>query len=117
MPVAAATVRITGFLSLFVLPLVSLFKPVLPIALSLTLIITGYICIMVGMEQLKNSTERGVAGIVAVVLAMPDPKSTVYAVVVGVVLYFLIERKRLFGRAATTEISTPITEQPEGKSS
>ena len=64
----------------------------LPIALSLTLVLTAYICIMVGMEELKGSTERGVAGIVAVTLAMPDPKATVYAVVIGLVLYWLIER-------------------------
>lgn len=89
---------ITALAALFVLPLVTLFQPVLPIALSLTLILTGYICIMVGMEQLKDNTERGVAAMVAVVLAMPDPKSTVYAVVVGVVLHFLVERKKMFGR-------------------
>lgn len=92
------TFWITGLAALFILPLVTLFKPVLPIALSLTLILTAYICIMVGMEQLKNSTERGVAGIVAVTLAMPDPKSTVYAVVIGLVLYLLIERPKLLGK-------------------
>ena len=92
------TFWITGMIALFVLPLVTMFKPVLPIALSLTLILTAYICIMVGMEQLKNPTERGVAGIVAVTLAMPDPKSTVYAVVIGLLLYFLIERPRLMGK-------------------
>jgi len=92
------TFWISGLLALFALPLVTIFKPVLPIALSLTLILTAYICIMVGMEQLKNSTERGVAGIVAVTLAMPDPKSTVYAVVIGLVLYFFIERPKLLGK-------------------
>ncbi|NRA55858.1 MAG: xanthine/uracil/vitamin C permease [Gammaproteobacteria bacterium] len=92
------TFWISGLLALFALPLVTIFKPVLPIALSLTLILTAYICIMVGMEQLKNSTERGVAGIVAVTLAMPDPKSTVYAVVIGLVLYFFIERPTLLGK-------------------
>ncbi|MCB1638291.1 MAG: hypothetical protein KDI15_05545, partial [Thiothrix sp.] len=91
------TFWLTGLIALFILPLVTLFKPVLPIALSLTLILTAYICIMVGMEQLKNSVERGVAGIVAVTLAMPDPKSTVYAVVIGLVLYFLIERGHHIG--------------------
>jgi hypothetical protein len=91
------TFWISGLAALFALPLVTLFKPVLPIALSLTLILTAYICIMVGMEQLKDSVERGVAGIVAVTLAMPDPKSTVYAVIVGLVLYFLIERPSLLG--------------------
>ncbi|WP_370232787.1 xanthine/uracil/vitamin C permease [Neptunomonas phycophila] len=93
-----ATFWMTGLVALFILLLVTLFKPVLPIALSLTLILTAYICIMVGMEQLRNPTERGVAGIVAVTLAMPDPKSTVYAVVIGLVLYFLIERPKLLGK-------------------
>ena len=86
------TFWITGLIAVFMLPLVSVFKPVLPIALSLTLILTGYICLMVGFEQLNNNTERGVAGIVAVTLAMPDAKATVYAVVIGLVLYWLIER-------------------------
>ncbi|WP_227814727.1 solute carrier family 23 protein [Nitrogeniibacter aestuarii] len=99
------TFWIVGFFALFLLPLVSIFKPVLPIALSLTLVLTAYICIMVGMEELKNSTERGVAGIVAVTLAMPDPKSTVYAVVIGVVLYFLIERGHHIGKREKEDLS------------
>ena len=41
----------------------------------------------------------GVAGIVAVTLAMPDPKATVYAVVIGLVLYWLIERPNAAQRA------------------
>lgn len=82
----------TGLVAVFILPLVTFFKPVLPIALSLTLLLTAYICIMVGIEQLKSSAERGVAGIVAVTLAMPTPQSTIYAIAIGVVLYLLIER-------------------------
>jgi len=92
------TFWLSGLIALFILPLVTLFKPVLPIALSLTLILTAYICIMVGMEQLKSSTERGVAGIVAVTLTMPDPKSTIFAVSIGLILHFLIERPRLLGK-------------------
>ena len=95
------TFWITGLIAVFMLPLVSVFKPVLPIALSLTLVLTAYICIMVGMEELKNSAERGVAGIVAVTLAMPDAKATVYAVVIGLVLYWLIERPNAAQRAKT----------------
>ena len=93
------TFWITGMVAIFILPLVTVFKPVLPIALSLTLVLTGYICIMVGIEELRNSAERGVAGIVAVTLAMPDPKATVYAVVIGVLLYLLIERPSAAQRA------------------
>lgn len=79
-----AVVVLVGLVALFILPLVNLFKAVLPIALSLTLILTAYICIM--------------AGIVAVTLAMPDPKSTIFAVAVGLLLHFLIERPRLLGK-------------------
>ena len=64
------TFWIAGFLALFILPLVSMFQPVLPIALSLTLIITGYVCISVGIEQVDTTVERGVAGTMAIVLAV-----------------------------------------------
>ena len=63
----------TGLIALFILPLVSLFQPVLPIALSLTLLVTGYVCIFLGLEQVQTSTQRGVAGVVAVVLASGGP--------------------------------------------
>jgi len=51
-----------------------------------------------GHGAAENSAERGVAGIVAVMLAMPDPKSTIFAVAVGLLLHFLIERPRLLGK-------------------
>lgn len=106
-----------GLFALFMLPLVTLFKPVLSIALSLTLILTAYICIIVGMEQLKNSTERGVAGIVSVTLTMPDPKSTIFAVCIGLALYFLIERPRLLDKHESDEATEqPVSEKGKGKS-
>lgn len=42
---------IEGFIALFMLSLVTLFKPVLPIAPSITLLITGYLCISVGASR------------------------------------------------------------------
>jgi len=88
----AGTFWITGFLALFVLPLVSFFQPVLPIALSLTLILTGYICLMVGFEQLNNNAERGIAGTMGVVLAVYGAG---WGLAAGAVLYLLIERTHL----------------------
>lgn len=88
------TFWITGFIALFVLPLVSFFQPVLPIALSLTLLLTGYICLMVGLEQLENNTERGIAGTMGVVLAVYGAG---WGLATGAVLYFLIERTKLLG--------------------
>ncbi|HWL26435.1 MAG TPA: solute carrier family 23 protein [Ureibacillus sp.] len=87
------TFWIAGFLALFILPLVSMFQPVLPIALSLTLIITGYVCISVGIEQVHTTVERGVAGTMAIVLAV---HGATYGLIAGIVLYFLIEKTSLF---------------------
>lgn len=75
------------------LPLVTLFQPVLPIALSITLIVTGYLCISIGIRQLKNPTDSGVAGITAIVLVV---YGAAYALVAGVVLYWLLQRKTLW---------------------
>lgn len=86
------TFWITGFLALFMLPLVTFFQPVLPIALSLTLVLTGYICLMVGFEQLNNNTERGIAGTMGVVLAVYGAG---WGLAAGAVLYLLIERTHL----------------------
>lgn len=83
-----ATFWIAGFIALFILPLVTVFQPVLPLALALTLILTGYVTISLGMEQVTTSTQRGVAGVTAVVLAL---HGAVYGVAVGLVLHFLLE--------------------------
>ena len=88
----AGTFWITGFIALFILPLVSFFQPVLPIALSLTLILTGYICLMVGFEQLNNNTERGIAGTMGVVLAVYGAG---WGLAAGAALYILVERTHL----------------------
>lgn len=88
----AGTFWITGFIALFMLPLVTFFQPVLPIALSLTLVLTGYICLMVGFEQLNNNTERGIAGTMGVVLAVYGAG---WGLATGVVLYILVERTHI----------------------
>ncbi|MCV6589864.1 MAG: xanthine/uracil/vitamin C permease [Marinobacterium sp.] len=81
---------IVAFLAIFMLPLVTLFKPVLPIALSLTLLITGYLCISVGVEQIRNATAMGVAGTMGVVLAV---YGAAYGLATGIILYFLLEHR------------------------
>lgn len=86
------TFWVTGFLALFMLPLVTFFQPVLPIALSLTLVLTGYICLMVGFEQLNNNTERGIAGTMGVVLAVYGAG---WGLATGAVLYILVERTHI----------------------
>lgn len=81
---------IVGFIALFLLPLVTLFRPVLPIALSITLLITGYLCIAVAVEQIDNATSMGVAGIMGVVLAT---HGAAWGLGIGFVLWLLIEMR------------------------
>ena len=88
---------IVGFMALFMLPLITLFKPVLPIALSITLLITGYLCIAVAVEQIDNATAMGVAGVMGVVLATHGAAAGLGA---GLVMYVLIERR---GRTAPAD--------------
>jgi hypothetical protein len=97
----AGTFWITGFIALFALPLVSFFQPVLPIALSLTLILTGYICLMVGFEQLNNNTERGIAGTMGVVLAVYGAG---WGLAAGAALYLLVERTHLLKFTSSKEL-------------
>jgi len=96
----SGTFWITGLLALFMLPLVTLFQPVLPIALSLTLLLTGYICIAVGMERTRNNAERGVVGGMAVVLAVYGAG---WGLATGLILYFVVEKQNLFGRESRQE--------------
>tara|TARA_R110001583_G_scaffold15007_6_gene62288 strand:+ start:527 stop:1930 length:1404 start_codon:yes stop_codon:yes gene_type:complete len=81
---------IVAFIALFMLPLVTLFKPVLPIALSITLLITGYLCISVAVEQVDNATSMGVAGTMGVALAV---YGAAWGLGVGLALYLLIEKR------------------------
>src|SRR5690554_2759527 len=97
---------IVGFIALFILPLATLFKPVLPIALSLTLLITGYLCISVGVEQVDNATSMGVAGTMGVVLSV---YGAAYGLAVGVILYLLLEKR---SRQALQEHAGEEPEEP-----
>ncbi|MFB4162431.1 xanthine/uracil/vitamin C permease [Alteribacillus sp. JSM 102045] len=92
-------------LAIFILPLVTLFQPFLPIALSITLLLTGYLCINIGIQQVKTEAEIGVAGVMAIVLAV---YGAAYALVAGLVLYFLIQRPNIFKKEASEEDSEEI---------
>ncbi len=86
----AGTFWISGFLALFMLPLVSFFKPFLPIGLSLTMVVTGYLCIITAFKQIKEPLQLGVAGTMAIVLAM---HGAAWGLGVGVVLHIFLESR------------------------
>lgn len=97
----SGTFWVAGFLALFVLPLVSFFKPFLAIGLSLTLIVTGYLCIITAFKQISKPVELGVAGTMAIVLAV---HGAAWGLGIGIALHIFLERQ--FLRAEPEEILT-----------
>ncbi len=89
------TMLIAFSIGIFILPLVTFFRPFLPLALSITLILTGYLCITIGMQQVKTEAEMGVAGVMAIVLALYGAAP---ALIIGFVLYFAIQKTSLFAK-------------------
>jgi hypothetical protein len=96
------TFWISGFIALCILPLVSFFKPFLSIGLSLTLLVTGYLCIITAFKQVKEPASLGVAGTMAIVLAM---HGAAWGLGVGIVLHIFLERKLSFSKEVATETS------------
>jgi hypothetical protein len=54
---------------LFVLPITSFLRPMLPVALSMTILLTGFACSYIAMSIPRNNAERGVAMCIGMVLA------------------------------------------------
>lgn len=117
----ANTMLIAFTIGILMLPIVSFFTPFLPIALSLTLILTGYLCITIGMKQVSNESEMGVAGLMAIILALYGAAP---ALISGLVLYFLIEKTSLLGdkkeadeekavESRTSTIINKVSEEPK----
>ncbi|MFZ5754345.1 MAG: hypothetical protein ACOY3J_08905 [Bacillota bacterium] len=82
------TFRIATFLALFLMPIVSLVKPSLTVALALTLVVQGFACSYIAMNMLKTPAQRGVAGFMAVILAT---KGAAWGLAAGVVFYLVCE--------------------------
>ena len=81
------TFRLSTFVAVALLPISSLLQPVLPVALSLTLIVQGYICTQLAMNMCKTNIERGICGVMGAVLAM---RGAAWGLVVGLILFALL---------------------------
>ncbi len=81
------------FVSCMILPLVLIFQPALPIALSLTMMIQGFACVYIAMNMVSNNTERGIAGICGAALAV---QGAAWGLGVGILLCALLLGKEAF---------------------
>jgi hypothetical protein len=66
----SGTFDLFKFISCLILPLVCIFKPALPVALSLTMLIQGFACVYIAMNLVKSDVERGIAGVCGGALAV-----------------------------------------------
>lgn len=84
----AGTFRWSSFLGVTLIPVVSLLQPVLPVALSLTLLVQGYICTRLAMDMCKTDIDRGIAGCMGAVLAI---QGATWGLAAGILLYFVLK--------------------------
>lgn len=86
------TFRWMTFISVSIVPIVTLVQPVLPIALSLTLIVQGFVCTRLAMNLCDNDIDRGIAGVMGAVLAV---RGASMGLIVGVLLYFILTDRKV----------------------
>lgn len=82
-----ASFRIASFIGVSLLPIVTLLRPVLPVALSLTLLVQGFVCTRIAMQYTETNAQKGIAGVMGAVLAT---QGAAWGLGVGIVLHFLI---------------------------
>lgn len=76
---------LTGY---FILPIVTLVKPILGVALASTMLIQGYVSVRVGVMKAKTFNDLGIAGVMGAVLAT---RGAAWGLGVGIILCLLIQ--------------------------
>lgn len=85
------TFRWMTFLCVALVPVASFVKPILPAALATTLIVQGYVCGRIAMDEVESSTDKGIATVMAAVLAL---KGASWGLLVGILLYLVCKDKK-----------------------
>lgn len=83
------TFNIMKFVCILFLPLISIFKPVLPLAIALTLMVQAFACFFIALELVDTPEERGVAGITGAILAA---SGAAYGLCAGLILFFIVQK-------------------------
>ncbi len=81
------TFRWMTFLCVALVPIASFVEPILPAALSLTLLVQGYVCGRIAAEEMKTPQDRGIACAMAAILYV---KGSAWGLAAGVILYLLL---------------------------
>lgn len=87
----AISYRYGTFCGYFMLPIVTLVKPILGIALASTMLIQGFVSIRVGVVKSKTVNDLGIAGVMAAVISS---KGATWGLLAGVVLCIFVNLGR-----------------------
>lgn len=87
----AGTFRISTFVCVALMPVSSLLAPVLPVALSLTLLVQGWICTQLAMDMCRDDIERGICGVCGCVIAA---KGAAWGLAVGLIIWLITYHKK-----------------------
>lgn len=88
-----ASFRWGTFTGYWLLPIVTITRPILPAALSLTMIIQGFVAVYVGIREARCLKDLGIAGIIAGVLAC---RGATWAFAAGLITCFVIYGINMF---------------------
>lgn len=85
---------------LLLMPVVTLIKPILGIALALTLLIQGFVSVRIGIMESRGQKDLGIAGVIAAILVV---KGATWAFTAGIILTFLVYGSGLWSRNGKTK--------------
>ncbi|MGL4253996.1 MAG: hypothetical protein ACRCR2_08130 [Fusobacteriaceae bacterium] len=87
----AMSYRYGTFCGYFLLPIVTLVKPILGIALAATMLIQGFVSVRVGVLKSKTVNDLGIAGVMATIIAS---KGAAWGLLAGIVLCIFVNLGR-----------------------
>lgn len=86
-----ASFRLATFISVLIIPVVSFFKPLYPVASSITLLFQAFVCARIGMDYCKTDRDKMIGGVMAAVLATQGSAwASAWALGVGFALNLLL---------------------------
>ncbi|WP_312647905.1 hypothetical protein [Aminipila sp.] len=89
----AASFRFGTFTGYWLMPIVTLVQPILPVALALTMIVQGFVSVRIGVQQSTSFKDLGIAGVIAGVLLA---KGSAWGLAVGILACLLCYGKDFF---------------------
>lgn len=99
-----------AFILIFLVPVVTFMKPLLAVALSITLILTGFACAYIAMSMVKTPAAQGYAFFVGMVIAKFGPA---WGMGVGIALYCLLLVQRIKSPLPVTEMQPATALDPQ----